>query len=200
MESEEEVTRTRAADALVGFYMRKKQYEKAEEYLNYFSMQNPERKRKQAQIYGETNRQPEAWKAYEELLFVDYQMVSATLHGMYTLALQSHDMEKAHMLAAKQEEMARCLEMGKYYEASARLELATLEQEADAVIEGVGEMLSSVEQVDGFRSAPLYEHMEFKEMRKEFVAELKENLRKSFREEETYGFLGNDKRWKELVG
>lgn len=199
LESQEEATRTRAADALVGFYMRKKQYEKAEEYLKYFSVQNPERKRKQAQIYGETNRQQEAWKAYEELLFAEYQMASMALHGMYTLALQNDDREKARMLVAKQGELARCFEMGKYYEASARLELAALEQDADTVIEVVGEMLTGLEQINDFCSAPLYEHMKFKEMRKEFLAELKENLLKGFREEEAFGFLRNDERWRELV-
>ena len=41
--------------------------------------------------------------------------------------------------------------------------------------------------------------MEFKEISEEFVAETKENLLKCFRDEETYGFLKNDKRWQELV-
>lgn len=200
LESADETIRTKAADALVGFYMRKKQYEKAEEYLEYFSIQNPERKRKQAQIYGETNRRQEAYKAYEELLFADYQMVSMTLHGMYTLALQSHDMAKAHMLAAKQEEMARCFEMGRYYQVISRLELATLEKDVETVLATMKEMLSGVEEIDSFREAPLYEHMEFGERREEFLEELKENLRKNFRDEESFGFLKNDKRWKELVG
>lgn len=56
LDSENETVRVRAADSLVGFYMRRKQYEKAEKYLNYFSAQNPEKKRKQAQIYAETGR------------------------------------------------------------------------------------------------------------------------------------------------
>ncbi len=61
------------------------------------------------------------------------------------------------------------------------------------------DMLSSVEQIGDFRDAPLYEHMDFKEMRDEYIAEIKENLRKYFRDEESYGFLKNDKRWQELV-
>lgn len=68
---------------------------KAEKYLEYFSIQNPERKRKQAQIYAETGRVKEAYKAYEELLFSDYQRVSMELHGMYMLALQDNDRKRA---------------------------------------------------------------------------------------------------------
>lgn len=44
LNSADETIRIRAADALVGFYMRKKQYDMAEKYLEYFSIQNPERK------------------------------------------------------------------------------------------------------------------------------------------------------------
>ena len=55
LDSEDENIRTSAADSLFGFYSRKEQYEKAEEYLVYFSKQNPERKRKQAVIYSKTN-------------------------------------------------------------------------------------------------------------------------------------------------
>lgn len=199
LDSEDEAIRLQAADCLVGFYRRQKQYEKAEKYLEYFSIQNPERKRKQAEICAETGRVEEAYRAYEELLFADYGRVSMELHGMYMLALKDKDMERARMLVEKQEELARCFEMGKYHAACCGLEIATVEKDSDKVIAFMEEMLSSVEEIGDFRKAPLYEHLEFKEMKEEFVEETKENLLKCFREEETYGFLKEDERWKELV-
>ena len=75
LESSEESIRMQAASGLVGYYRRKGQFKKAGTYLQYFSIQNPERKRMQAQIYGETGRIKEAFKAYEELLFADYQRI-----------------------------------------------------------------------------------------------------------------------------
>ena len=48
LKSEKENIRYRSADALFHFHMRRENYEKAEEYLKFFSEQNPERKRKQA--------------------------------------------------------------------------------------------------------------------------------------------------------
>lgn len=199
LDSKDEAIRIRAADSLVGFYMRKKQYDKAEKYLDYFSIQNPERKRKQAQIYAETGRIKEAYKTYEELLFSDYQRVSMELYGMYMLALQDNDRQRAHKLVDKQKELARCFEMGKYYEISSELDLATLEEDADTVIAVMEEMLSCVEQIGDFRNAPLYEHMDLKKMNEEFLTELKENLLKCFRDEESFGFLKNDARWQQLV-
>lgn len=199
LNSNDEAIRIRAADTLVGFYIRKREYDKAEKYLEYFSIQNPERKRKQAQIYAETGRIKEAYKAYEELLFSDYQKSSLELHGMYLLALQDNDRKRAHKLVDKQRDLARCFEMGRYYEASSGLELATLEKDAGTVVDIMEEMLSCVEQIGDFRKAPLYEHMDFKEMREDFIAELKENLLKCFRDEESFGFLKNDERWERLV-
>lgn len=199
LDSSDEVIRIRAADALVGFYMRKKQYDKAEKYLEYFSIQNPERKRKQAQIYAETGQIKEAYKTYEELLFSDYQRVSMELHGVYMLALQDNDKNRAYKLVDKQKELARCFEMGKYYEISSGLELATLEKDSDKVVAVMEEMLSCVEQIGDFKKASLYEHMDFKEIREDFMAEIKENLLKCFCDEESYGFLKNDERWQRLV-
>ncbi len=199
LDSDDETIRIRAADSLVGFYMRKKQYDKAEKHLEYFSIQNPERKRKQAQIYAETGRVKEAYKAYEELLFSDYQRVSMELHGMYMLALQDNDRKRAHRLVDKQKELARCFEMGKYYEISSGLELATLEKDTDSVVTIMEEMLSCIEQIGDFRKSQFYEHMEFKEIREDYMAEVKENLLKCFCDEESFGFLKNDERWQRLV-
>lgn len=199
LNSENEAIRIRAADSLVGFYMRKKQYEKAEKYLDYFSIQNPERKRKQAQIYGETGRIQDAYKAYEELLFSDYQRVSMELHGMYMLALQDGDRKRARRFTEKQKDLAKFFEMGRYYEVSSELELAVLEEDVNAAVSIMEEMLSSIEQIGEFRESPLYEHMDFKEMREDFIKEAKENLLKSFQDKEVYGFLKDDERWKRLT-
>lgn len=199
LNSSDETIRIRAADLLVGFYMRKRQYDKAEKYLEYFSVQNPERKRKQAQIYAETGRIREAYKAYEELLFSDFQRSSMELHGMYMLALQDNNRKKARWLADKQKELARCFEMGKYYEISSELEIATIEKDADSVITVMEEMLSSAEQIGDFRKSILYEHLDFKEVKEDFISNLKENLKKCFQDEENYGFLRDNKRWQKLV-
>lgn len=199
LNSADESIRLRAADSLVGFYMRKEEYEKAEKYLEYFSVQNPEKKRKQAQIYAEMEKTNEAYKAYEELLFTDYQRISMELHGMYLLAMKDEDKSKAQKLIEKQKELARCFEMGPYYEASCGLEFATLEKNSEKMIDIMEEMLSGVDHIFDFKKSWLYEHMDFKETRDDFVEELRENLKKCFRDEETYGFLKDNQRWQKLV-
>ena len=199
LESEEEELKTRAADSLFAYYLRKEQYEKAESYLAYYSKQNPERKRKQAWVFSKTDRREEAYKAYEELLFSGYQMLSMIFHSLYMLAMQDSNMSKAHKFVNKQQELARLFEMGTYHEVSCRLELATVEKDADTVIETMLKMLESIEETTAFMQSELYEHMSFKEARETFIEELKENLLNCFRDEETYGFLKEDERWKKIV-
>ena len=57
-----------------------------------------------------------------------------------------------------------------------------MEKDEETAADTMKELLSAVEDIGSFRHAPLYEHMEFEEMRKEFIEELKENLEESFRD------------------
>ena len=189
LQSKDEKIRNGAADSLFHFYMKKREYEKAGEYLNYFSEQDPARKEKEAQLYSETGQIEEAYKTYEHLLFSEYQRVNGIFHGMYLLALKLEDLKMAHLLVDKQVELVKCFEMGKYYEAASRLELATIEKEEDQVIALMKEMLAGVSLVNSFYESPLYRHMEFKKPGEKFFEELRKNLLKCFRDEETYGFL-----------
>lgn len=199
LNSEDENIRTSAAGSLFGFYSRKEQYEKAEEYLVYYSKQNPERKRKQAVIYSKTNRVNEAYKAYEELLFSGYQMMNMVFHSLYILVMQENDMEKAHMLVEKQRVLANIFEMGEYHEASCGLDLATSEKDIEATIEIMERMMASLDKICDFSKSTLYEHMEFKEMNEDFCKELHENLLTCFRDEETYGYMKKNKCWQKLI-
>lgn len=199
LESEEEALRNSAADSLFGYYLRKEDYEIAEKYLVYFSEQNPERKRKQAMIYSKTNRIDEAYKAYEELLFSGYQMTSMVFNSICALAMESNNLDRAHKIVAKHQELARLFEMGKYYEVSCGLELAILEKDVDATIEIVKTMLASVDNIGNFVEAELYGHMTFKKMEPDLIKEMKKDLLNTFRNEETFGFLKEDERWMEII-
>lgn len=199
LESADEKIKNRAADSLFGFYTRKEKYEKAEEYLNYFSKENPERKRKQAYLYSKTNKVELAYKEYEEILFSSYQMVSMVLQSMYILAMQSHEKDMAYILTEKQQKLAGIFEMGKYYETSCMLELATSEKNELETIKIMEQMLDSVSQINDFTKSELYRHMNFKEVNEHFSKELYENLLECFQDEATYGYMKDNSRWIKLV-
>ncbi len=181
LESGEEDVRCGAAEALYAYYIRKEQFDKAEECLEYFSIQNPDRKRKQAQIYGKANRIREAYQAYEELLFSNCQRATMILYGMFQLAMKEQDKKRAEMLMEKQLQLTRLFEMGKYHELSWKLELARGNMEAEKRVKE--ELLSSVGSICDFQKSPLYEHMEFREIEGDFYEDLKDQLKESFQKE-----------------
>ena len=199
LSGEDEQLRRKAADSLFGFHTRKEQWEKAEKYLAYFSTDDPERKRKQAYIYSKTERIHEAYKAYEEILFSGYQMASMVLHSIYMLAMQENNKEKARLLVEKQQKMATLFEMGRYNEVSAGLEFAVAEQDAGAAIEIMEQMIDAVGTICEWVDSPLFEHMEFKKPGEEFQEQHIKNLLENFKDEGTFGFLKEDKRYQELV-
>lgn len=54
-------------------------------------------------------------------------------------------------------------------------------------------MLDGVKEITQFKKSLLYEHMMFKEVSAEFVEDLKQKLVENFKDQETYGFLWEEK-------
>lgn len=198
LDSRDENIKSTAAEGLYTFYFRSEQYEKAEEYLSYFSDRNPDKKRRQAEIYRKTHRIEEAYKAYEELLFYYYQMVDAVFYGMQMLARQEKDQEKVLTLIEKEQQLAKVFDRGEYIVSAYDLEMATLKKDSERTIEVMERLLKKVDKAFDFCKSPLYKHMKFKELPEKYISCVKEELLDTIRDKETYAYLKSDKRWQEL--
>ena len=108
-------------------------------------------------------------------------------------------MERARYYVEKQALLARLFDMGTYYEELAWLELETCEKNAEAVVETAEKMLAGIEKIREFTVSPLYRHMTFKEPDEGFTEMMKENLLKCFKDEESFGFMEENARWKKLL-
>lgn len=199
LDSDEEYVKTTAADSLYGFYMRKEQYEKAEEYLEYLSTQNPERKRKKAFLCDKAGRTEEAYNAYEELLFSGYQSLNMIFSSIFAMSMREHNIEKAEMLAKKLKQLARLFDMGEYYECSAELEFIRAQEDVQQTLDCVGRMLSGVDKINSYCNSPLYGHMAFREISNDFKEELRKNLMNCFRDEESFGYMTGQPEWQGLL-
>jgi hypothetical protein len=133
-------------------------------------------------VYAKTGRIQEAYKAFEELLFSGYQMLSMVFHSIFMLAIEEKNVEKARKIVEKQSELARLFEMGRYHEISCQLELAELDKKEERKQEILQELVRHVDEIAGFTRSELYEHMTFKEVGQEFIEEVKENLNNGFAE------------------
>ena len=93
--SEDERMRDQAADSLFSAFIRQENYEKAAQYLDHFSLENPERKRKKALVDSKTGKRTEAYRAYEELIYTGYQHMQMTLNDLRILYMEDGDREMA---------------------------------------------------------------------------------------------------------
>ena len=197
LESGDEDIRLHAAAGLYGFYFRKEEYDKAEEYLAYYSSQDPERKRRQGDIYSRTGRVQEAYKIYEELVFSGYHKLQIALQSICQLAKQEKDMERTRFTVEKQTGLVRLMEIGQYQEATLEMDLAIARKDAEATLRLAPKLLSGIEDLTSYSRSRLYEHMEFKELREESKEKMRETLVKCLRDEETFGYMKEDARWQE---
>ncbi len=199
LKSNDEAIRTAAADSLYGYYLRKEQYEKAEDYLAFFSKQNPERKRKQAVLYEKAGNLEKACQTYEEILLADYQILSAVFNSLFIMQLQGKNLEKAQYYAEKKKALTRLFEMGAYNVYAADLELVQAQQNQEKTLACVQGMLSNIDSIYAFSRAPLYSHMVFKSADPAFIETVKKNILDNLCSDESFSYMKNDPRWKELT-
>ncbi len=189
-----------AANALFAFYLRKEQYSKAEEYLHYFSKNDPMKKIYQGRLYKEQGEIESAYQMFENVIFSGYQNLNFAFGLMTALAIEEGDMQKAHYLAEKIGEIAKVLEMGKYQECASMLEVVCAEKDVTKTYHVVEQLLNHMDSLSEFKRSKLYQHMSFRESEDFLTGELKEKLLEGFRDEEAFGYMKAYAGWEELIG
>ena len=199
LKDENEGIRHRAADSLFGFYLRKKEYAKAESYLEYFSDYDPMKKIHQGSLYKDQGKTEEAYKIFESVLFSEYQTLNFSFSFILNLAIEENDMESARILSEKMSAMAGIFDMGKYNECSAMLEVMCAEKNVEGTYRIVEQLLQNVDRLGDFQKSMLFRHMKFKETDSSYYQEIKERLIEEFRESEEFGYMNEHEGWKALM-
>ena len=114
LHDENEEIQHHAADSLFGFYLRKKNYTKAEKYLDYFSEHDPMKSYYQGRLLQEQGKIKEAYEKYENVIFSGFSTLNFVLSTMARLALRENDIGYARFLLGKVQAVAHILEIGKY--------------------------------------------------------------------------------------
>lgn len=195
--SEDERIRNQAADSLFHAFIRQEDYEKAAQYLDYFSLENPDRKRKEALVNSKTGKRTEAYRAYEELIFSAYQHIQMTLNDLRILYMEDDDHEIARKLVEVSSSAASTFEMGKYNEICFGLDVAAWEKDIEWTAQLMQEILDSIGTIGNFTKSKLYQHMALKTVDSNFSASLKRELLKSL-EDESFNYMQGNEDWEKL--
>ena len=195
--SKDKRIRNQAADSLFHAFIRQEDYEKAAQYLDYFSLENPDRKRKEALVNSKTGKRTEAYRAYEELIFSAYQHIQMTLNDLRILYMEDDDHEMARKLVEVSSSAASTFEMGKYNEICFGLDVATWEKDIEWTAQLIQEILDSIGTIGDFTKSKLYQHMALKTVDSNFSASLKRELLKSL-EDESFHYMQGNEDWEKL--
>lgn len=194
----DEKIRNQAAISLFHAYERKGQYEQALKYAEYLSREDPMRKRMEAIVFSKTGRKEEAYRCFEELLFMDYQRMQLTLNDLRMLYMEDEDHAMVHRLVNISSKMASAFDMGRYNEVSMGLDVAAWEKDTERTAQIMRELLESVETVGAFADSDLYRHMVFKKSDPEFYRKIRDNLIQSMNDDSFRYMKGNDF-WENLL-
>lgn len=200
LKDEDEEIKRHAADSLFGFYLRKKEYAKAEEYLQYFSNNDPMKKIYQGRLYMERGDIENAYKTFENILFSEYQTLRFTFSLMTGLALEEGDMKTARLLAEKTGAIAGIFDMGRYNECSAMLDVVCAEKDVEQTYQVVKQLLNSVDSLFDVQKSRLYQHLEFKKPESSFSENLRGKLLEGFRDEKDFGYMKGHEEWEKMIG
>lgn len=164
LQDEDEEIKRYAADSLFGFYLRKKEYEKAEIYLRYFSAKDPMKKIFQGRLYQEQGEKDNAYKMFENVIYSEYQTLNYAFSMMITMSIAEGDIPKARYLAEKSGKIANVLEMGKCCEWLPMLDVVNAEKNVPETCNIVKQLLNSTDSLSDVQQSELYQHMSFRKV------------------------------------
>ena len=199
LHDENEEIQHHAADSLFGFYLRKKDYTKAEKYLDYFSEYDPMKSYYQGRLLQEQGKIKEAYEKYENIIFSGFSTLNFVLSIMAGLALRENDIGYARFLSGKVQAVAHTLEMGKYNEYSPMLDIVCAGKDVEGTYKVVKHLLDNVGTMYDFRKSGLYKHMKFRDIDEAILDGVKEKLLEGFRNEEEFGYMAGYEPWEKLI-
>lgn len=188
-----------AADSLFGFYLRKKEYRKAEEYLDYFAEADPLKKIYQGRLYKEQGETKNAYRMYENVVWSGYQTLNFAFSFMTRMAIEEGDMRKARYLADKNGKMAQVLEFGRYQECASMLDVVCAQKNVRETYQIAKQLLESLDSLYDCQKSELYRHMSFQQPGSSMVGNLREKMLDGFRDEESFAYMKGNAAWEELI-
>ena len=199
LNDEDEEIKRHAADSLFGFYLRKKDYAKAEKYLQYFSDNDPVKRINQGRLYKEQGDKENAYTTLESVLFAEYQTLNVIFSMMTAMAIEAGDSPKARCLAEKMGNLAGIFEMGRYREYASMLDVVCAEKNVEETFCVAEQLLNSAESLYDFQKSTLFQHMKFNQPESEMADSLKEKLLLLFDDEASFGYMKGNAAWEELL-
>ena len=150
-------------------------------------------------LYEMKGEKESAYKAFEDVLFSEYQILNFAFIHMMNMAIEEKDFKRARYLAEKIGTIAGVFEMGKYHECMSMLDVVCAEKNIEDTCKVAEQLLENVDTLFDFRKSELYRHMQFKEVEPGFLERVKKDLMQGFRNDEAYSYMAENEAWKNFI-
>lgn len=194
LQSDDEQIRKAAAESLFYGYFNKGNYQKSRQYLDYLSLDDSGRKRKEALLDSKTGKRENAYRMHEEIIFSSYQSLQMALNDLRILYMEDDEHAMVKKLAKVSSGAAKIFEMGKYDEVSVDLNVACWEKDEEGTIEILQSIFDNIDTIGSLRNSLIYQHMKLKAVPAGFTDYLRGELLKSL-DSETFDFMNGNVKW-----
>lgn len=195
LKDEAEAVREAAAMALVVMCMEKKEYQKAQEYLDKIGERKINRRQLQGNLYAAEDKTEDAYAVYEGILFSCFNDMNGAFNGILSLALKEKDMDKAEKITDKQKRLAALLEMGKVMEAFPELVMDVHTKDKERFLKALSCFENGDADLQEFTKSELYSHMNFY---KEGAKSLLEMFERAMDKDEELDFVRQEPEFQEI--
>ena len=195
LKDEAEAVREAAAMALMIMCMEKKEYQKAQEYLDKIGERKVNKRQLQGNLYAAEGKTEEAYTVYEGILFSGFHDLNGAFNGILSLALKEKNMEKAEKIIDKQKHLASLMEMGKYMEISPELIMAVHDKDKHRFLKAFSCFENKDMDIYEFTESELYSHMDFY---KEGARDLLEMFKRAMDKDEELDFVRQEPEFQKI--
>ena len=185
LNSSDSAIQNQAKAMLISRYMGRKEYERAQQFLNSLPEQDFfDKKQIQVNLLIELGKLGEAAKAAEEKLLSATNEIHATLMSLMEIAIKEDRIDDAEYIANVSKKGADLFDLWEYNSYVAHFQLYLVTKQRKKVLKILVSMLKSLTHKWEINQSPLYRHIKTKEVDKTFGPKMQKTLIDSLRHDE----------------
>lgn len=184
---------------LLSIYIRKKEYEKAQEILNKIPDIEIDKKFKQAILFNSSGKINEAYDIFEGILLENARKTLDVFILIITMLCKENKFSEAEGYLESVKKHIEAFDLGTYHKYPLELLLAKEKQDKESVIECIVNMVNESGSMDNSLKSKLYKHRNAKENNEKSREWYRSLVVELIKKDNTLDFVKNDSRIKFLL-
>lgn len=192
--------RNLAQSMLISKYMKRKDYDKAQELLDALPDESPvDKKQLQANLFIDHGKLEDAAKLEEEKLLSATNELYAILITLMEIALKENRMEDAKYIADVSQKSAKLFDLWEYASYTAKFQLSSFCKNKEECLRLLRPMLASLTHEWDTSQSPLYRHIKSRGVEQGLGAKMRKAIIQAIQDDKETAFLWESKEFQEII-